>query len=637
MNQEDSLREFGLRFGDVVVLKGLKKEVFQFLNGKRGVIVGYRECPEPNGQILVKLHNSDAKQAYAMRPANVALLHRMEDQPIHRKNRVRDQHHVTNTTFPNTTVVTTSSSAQSILQEIDECIDTIDAIPGDSILDRSQRPRLTRGSIERLCWYLVIFVTISLTLFTSLSSVQSQGHRWNPTWKNSTVQKVFDDAADNIDVLLLDHTNVALAVTDAREILSQFVPISRRRIDDLFTTGSDCRWVQTGWCTPYGPAPIRIKFCHEEVTGVTAGFCQCGDERFLGKPCTRTSQPFTCNAICFPNKKAPQFPTVKQLQDTAADAKATAVVVSISLEGKGEQLGSSFRSFEYAANRDLKLPYVVFEPPVLPGIVPRPQEDIDMQRKQISSSVSTTVSFTAISVDCWAVPNFVNKSRIHLVKKKHVREMTSMTFRRIARFYTLFLHRDDSVKDFDYIWRIPSDTLFLCKLNYDPVGLLSSIKKQVGFTMVEWAPQAAATDFQHFVTEWIGRKGLVNSSFYNRVTNNRSELGGCQFHTSSLIMSTSFLNSKNYNLLVSSVDRKGGIFYNRWSEALIQSFAIYSLLGASDVFYLESSAVATPSIYHVPLQNSSCGSDAPHQFTSLSNNYNVPCVEMFADLARLPS
>ena len=635
--QSEQLRELGLRCGDVVLLKGLKREVFQFLNGRQGVVVGYRDCAEPNGQILVKLHNSDVKQAYAMRPGNVQLLHRVEEQPIQLKNRMlREQRNIESIQLLN---LSNTTGGQSLLCELEESINMMDTVPGDPFITQTGNlnTRITFAVIERCCWYLMAAVTLLLMTLTAISSLRPPKHRWDPLWKNSTVKNAFEDAANTIENVLSEHRNIAFGISDANEVLNQFVPIVKRRIDDWFTASQDCCWVETGWCTPYGPAPIRVKFCHEEIVGVSAGFCQCGDERFLGKACSRLPKAFTCNEICFPNKQSPKFPSIRELRTASStEQKKTAVVVSIATEGNGDMLANSFKSFEFAANYELKLPYVVFEPPVLRGGKERTQKSIDDQRKQISSVVSTAVTFNTMDVDSWDIPKFINKSKIHLVKKKHVSGMTSMTFRRISRFYTLFLHREDSVKDFDYIWRIPSDTLFLCKFGYNPIDLLSTLGKQIGFTMVEWSPAATSVDFQPVASNWVFREGIGDENLYRRGTTNKSELTGCQFHASSLIMSTRFLSSKKYNLLVSGADRKGGIFYHRWSETLIQSFAIISLLKTSDLFYLESSAVASPSIYHVPSDNTSCEADTPHVNTQFSNKYNNPCVDAFVDLAKLP-
>jgi len=227
-------------------------------------------------------------------------------------------------------------------------------------------------------------------------------------------------------------------------------------------------------------------------------------------------------------------------------------------------------SLEVAFNHQYHYPLVVFH-----------EGDFEEVYKQQlhSSSFSGNITFSPV---VFSTPQFLDQSRIPEIVTAYDRNF-SVGYRHMCRFYAGQIAHMESLAQYDWMWRIDDDSIYICPIGYDPFLYMQKNGKRYGYAVewqeadetISWGLWEATRDYMK--THNIDRKHL--NGYINCVgTYNR-----CHFWNNFEIVDLRLLRSLDYTSYFDHLDRLGGIYYHRWGDALIRTLGVLLFTSPSEV------------------------------------------------------
>eukprot|EP01059_Diplonema_ambulator_P012428 TRINITY_DN22743_c0_g1_i1.p1 TRINITY_DN22743_c0_g1~~TRINITY_DN22743_c0_g1_i1.p1 ORF type:complete len:626 (+),score=89.27 TRINITY_DN22743_c0_g1_i1:87-1880(+) len=594
----EGLRSIGYSIGDKVMLFGLKKTEFQFLNGCSGRIIGFRKGPEGSPQVMVNLISRKSDQSYALKPQNVCHLSDDEEEAMR-------------STKP---YVCTTASLNNALK----------------------------------CFIVII---ISITLLTSVYrtlqppqepevklAVERRRIPTDPeagiTWLTETTRKGYQEAARQYEQLAGLEKEVGDLRDDIANDWQVFYPLNKSRIDETLIPFNSCRWVPTSLCSPYGAVLSRWgKICQTQVQMSIAGFCVCSNGAYYGKGCGGlSSRPFSCIEVCRAKEGhaadvVPKFPTKNELVTSygpqSQKKQPSGVIVMVTKLHSPATVLNTLRNFEERVNKYTQYPYVIFVPP-------KKRLNPEFAAKMKASS-KTTVSFITVSPKYWdhkntSAENTVLEGVSQKVVDGHLEN----------RFLLMHMHNHPAVLAYDYYIRLDDDVLFLCDLPYDPLRVLSAANKQFGFNMVNVVSHAGVSLLLTTIKDYR-KEG--DASIVKSFLGTKGEHKICGASPAFEVGSFTWLRGLKYNLIVKQLDDSLYFLRAVHPDSVTRTALASLLLKATEFHYFESAAVASAhDLYHIPTDPSFCtGELLPNKTHHNFNDHTHPCTKPHIHTAMLPS
>ncbi|KAJ1811750.1 hypothetical protein LPJ56_004175 [Coemansia sp. RSA 2599] len=195
----------------------------------------------------------------------------------------------------------------------------------------------------------------------------------------------------------------------------------------------------------------------------------------------------------------------------------------------------------------------------------------------------------------WIVPERAEQAAVDWADANDL-DADRAGYRHMVRYWAGPFARHPLVQKYRYMWRLEPGSHYTCDFDYDPFVYLESHGLSYGFAIsFEEMPDAVpslARAAREFVavnadvfetTEkqkplgWSNSLGWMFDMEYNR----------CQFLTNSEVVDLDFVRSNQYRRLFDHLDRRGGIYYERWSDATVRSLAVAMFLNSSQVRWLD--------------------------------------------------
>jgi alpha 1,2-mannosyltransferase len=205
-------------------------------------------------------------------------------------------------------------------------------------------------------------------------------------------------------------------------------------------------------------------------------------------------------------------------------------------------------------------------------------EDIseDLMDK-IHKATQSTVQFEKVIFE---IPDFLKKEEIPEFIYVDGFEF-SMGYRHMCRFFsgTIFYH--PALKDFDYYWRLDTDSFLLDKINYDVFQFMQERNLEYGYIHINKDEPDAIKGLWEITKRYI-EDNNINPKFLHKFTPNE-DWDRSYYYTNFEISKLDFWRSDEFMNYFKYIDESGGIYKYRWGDHVIHLLAVSIFLPENKV------------------------------------------------------
>ncbi|KAI8991826.1 nucleotide-diphospho-sugar transferase [Mycotypha africana] len=292
--------------------------------------------------------------------------------------------------------------------------------------------------------------------------------------------------------------------------------------------------------------------------------------------------PFFSNVPMYKNK----WQYIPPLEITHPNPAFTAAYITF-VNGDKESLSSlrsTMRNIEDQFNRHYHYPFIIFT-------VDEPSVEF---KELVSSTATGDVVFERVTISQYGYGNRTDQFRASL-SRKYLKDTPGNTeasrFKSRLMAGTIFKH--ESLFNLDYFWRFEPGTEYLCPISFDPFQYMYDNGKQLSFSLSSYELHETLPSIFDTVAEFKKENPQLfdenhDNKLWKAMTNKDGSYNRCSFWNSFQIVKTSFFTSKRYQSYFDFMDHKEGIFYERWSDSVIQSLGAALFLNKTEVHFWES-------------------------------------------------
>jgi len=197
------------------------------------------------------------------------------------------------------------------------------------------------------------------------------------------------------------------------------------------------------------------------------------------------------------------------------------------------------------------------------------------------------------------IPIFLNEKEVPEYINAYNRNF-SIGYRHMCRFFAGQIFRMDSIKRFDWIWRIDTDSMYICNIPYDPFRVMQENGKKYGFVAeILEGDDEVVEGLWEATVQFAKYHGISLSQFDGY----RNYLGGytrCHWWNNFEIMNVRFFRNSDYSSYYAFIDQLGGIYKHRWGDALIRTLGVLmfaepdEIYQFTDIGYIHPNACMNP-------------------------------------------
>lgn len=284
----------------------------------------------------------------------------------------------------------------------------------------------------------------------------------------------------------------------------------------------------------------------------------------------------------------------KDTGDLKQHNRANATLFSLARNDDLLDMAKTVRSVEDRFNHKFHYDWVFFN-----------NEEFDQKfQRQMINLCSGNVKFEVVPKEFWSYPDWIDQDHAKRVRiDSHTKLIYggSEAYRFMCRFFSGFYYKLDSLKKYDYAWRVEPQTTLHCDVNYDVFNFMLQNDKHYGFTIslreFEEAIPTLWTHVKKFIElypQYINPNNLLD--FIS--SDNGHTYNLCHFWTNFEIVDLNFLRSEAYETFFRYLDQANGFFYERWGDAPVHSIAVALFLDKDQIHYFNDIGY-----YHKPASN----------------------------------
>lgn len=247
-------------------------------------------------------------------------------------------------------------------------------------------------------------------------------------------------------------------------------------------------------------------------------------------------------------------------------------------------------------NDEFKYPVIIFH------------EDFDEKlSKNIRESTRSDLKFEKIKFE---IPDFLKNENIPEYIYVDGSEF-SIGYRNMCRFFsgTIFFH--PALKDYNYYWRLDTDSFLLDKINYDIFKFMQERDLEYGYIHIIKDEPDAVKGLWDTTKKYI-EDNNIKPKFLPKFTPN-GDWDRSYYYTNFEISKLDFWRSEEFMNYFKYIDRSGGIYKYRWGDHVIHLLAVSIFLPENKVHKF---------------------SDIAYQHQGFFNNYSME-MDTFARLKNL--
>lgn len=204
-------------------------------------------------------------------------------------------------------------------------------------------------------------------------------------------------------------------------------------------------------------------------------------------------------------------------------------------------------------NDQFKYPVIIFH------------EDFDEARmRDICEATRSTLQFEKVEFE---IPDFLNSTEIDKVR---------IGYRHMCRFMSSAIYLQPSLKDYDWAWRLDTDSFLLGKIDYDIFRFMQEHDYAYGYIFKLTDLPAVTKGLWDVVKKYI-EENQIQPTFLHKFTPS-GVWDRTYYYTNFEVSKLDFWRSKKYLHYFDCVDRSGGIYKYRWGDTIIRALAIFMFM-----------------------------------------------------------
>jgi len=201
----------------------------------------------------------------------------------------------------------------------------------------------------------------------------------------------------------------------------------------------------------------------------------------------------------------------------------------------------------------------------------------DNLMENIRKSTPSKLQFAQVKFD---IPDFLNKDEIPEFVYVDGYEF-SIGFRHMCRFFSGLIFQQHVLKDYDYLWRLDSDSFILGKIDYDIFQFMQENNYTYGYIHILKEHPDAVKGFWDIVKKYI-QENNIKPTFLNNFT-----IDGIwdrsYYYANFEISKLDFWRSEYFLKYFDYIDKSGGIYKYRWGDTIIHFLAISMFIPESRI------------------------------------------------------
>ncbi|KAJ2655292.1 hypothetical protein IWW48_005603 [Coemansia sp. RSA 1200] len=228
-------------------------------------------------------------------------------------------------------------------------------------------------------------------------------------------------------------------------------------------------------------------------------------------------------------------------------------------------------------------------------------------KRIVRKATNASVHFGLIDQHQWQYPQWIDqdraKSAVQMWADANGASVAAATgWRHMVRFWAAPVALHPLLRSFRYMWRLEPGSHYTCDIAYDPLRLMHDRQILYAFAVsFEAMPDTVPTLWSsalEFIHDSLSAHALpsnnknnslgwiLNHSSSSRKSRSPHSYNRCEFLTNFELVDLDFMRSDAYQQLFDFLDRRGGIYYERWTDASIRSLAVAMLLGSDKAHWL---------------------------------------------------
>lgn len=214
-------------------------------------------------------------------------------------------------------------------------------------------------------------------------------------------------------------------------------------------------------------------------------------------------------------------------------------------------------------------------------------------QKSVSNLCSGNVKFVELTADYWSYPDWIDQERSAEVREqmtlKQIKYGGSESYRHMCRFNGGLFYKLPLLLDYKYYWRVEPDIEYHCDIDYDPFKYMRENNKIYGFTLAPLELHTTVPSLwdtiMNYTQEYPENVSRDNNMSFLTDDDGKS-FNMCHFWSNFEIGDLDFFRSERYNHFFEYLDRAGGIYYERWGDAPIHTFAVSLLIPKDQLYFV---------------------------------------------------
>ena len=161
-----------------------------------------------------------------------------------------------------------------------------------------------------------------------------------------------------------------------------------------------------------------------------------------------------------------------------------------------------------------------------------------------------------------------------------------MGYRHMCRLHSGELYKHESLLQYDWYWRLDSDSFILSEISYDPFDVMAQKGYEYSYlSEYEKDESFVVTGLWDTTKQFISKNNIKPISLTDKLKNGEWNLD--MFYTNFEIAKFSFFRGEEYMSYYNELDKTGNLFYKRWGDAPIHWLGVHMFLPENKIWCIK--------------------------------------------------
>ena len=159
-------------------------------------------------------------------------------------------------------------------------------------------------------------------------------------------------------------------------------------------------------------------------------------------------------------------------------------------------------------------------------------------------------------------------------------------YRHMCRLHSGELYKHESLLQYDWYWRLDSDSFILSEISYDPFDVMEQKGYEYSYlSEYEKDESFVVTGLWDTTKQFISNNNIKPISLTDKLKNGEWNLD--MFYTNFEIAKFSFFRGEEYMSYYNELDKTGNLFYKRWGDAPIHWLGVHMFLPENKIWCIK--------------------------------------------------